>query len=54
MKSKIYLILFALFAFSCSSDSSSDDGNNNSVFGWTIILLEIITMGEIIILEILY
>ena len=30
MKSKIYLILFALFAFSCSSDSSSDDGNNNS------------------------
>ena len=30
MKSKIYLILFALFAFSCSSDSSSDDGNNNN------------------------
>ena len=29
MRSKIYLILFALFAFSCSSDSSSDDGNNN-------------------------
>ena len=30
MKTKIYFILFALFAFSCSSDSSSDDGNNNS------------------------
>ena len=30
MKSKIYLILFALFAFSCSSDSSSDEGNNNN------------------------
>jgi hypothetical protein len=30
MKSKIYLILFALFAFSCSSDSSSDYGNNNN------------------------
>jgi hypothetical protein len=30
MRSKIYLILFALFAFSCSSDSSSDDGNNNN------------------------
>ncbi len=30
MKSKIYLILFAIFAFSCSSDSSSDDGNNNN------------------------
>ena len=30
MKSKIYLILFALFAFSCSSDSSSDNGNNNN------------------------
>ena len=30
MKSKIYLILFALVAFSCSSDSSSDDGNNNN------------------------
>ncbi len=29
MKSKIYLILFALFVFSCSSDSSSDDGSNN-------------------------
>jgi len=28
MRSKIYLILFALFAFSCSSDSSSDDYNN--------------------------
>ena len=47
MKSKIYLILFALFAFSCSSDSSSDDGNKVNSF-------EIITMGEIIILEILY
>ena len=30
MRSKIYLILIALFAFSCSSDSSSDDGNNNN------------------------
>ena len=30
MKSKIYLILFAVFVFSCSSDSSSDDGNNNN------------------------
>ena len=30
MKTKIYLILFALFVFSCSSDSSSDDGNNNN------------------------
>ena len=30
MRSKIYLILFALVAFSCSSDSSSDDGNNNN------------------------
>ena len=30
MRSKIYLILLALFAFSCSSDSSSDDGNNNN------------------------
>ena len=30
MKTKIYFILFALFAFSCSSDSSSDDGNNNN------------------------
>ena len=29
MKSKIYLILIALFAFSCSSDSSSDDESNN-------------------------
>tara|TARA_A100001011_G_scaffold390471_1_gene473971 strand:- start:34026 stop:34904 length:879 start_codon:yes stop_codon:yes gene_type:complete len=33
MKSKIYLILIALFAFSCSSDSSSDDGNNNNSGG---------------------
>ena len=30
MRSKIYLILFALFAFSCSSDSSSNDGTNNN------------------------
>ena len=30
MKSKIYLILFAVFVFSCSSDSSSDEGNNNN------------------------
>ena len=30
MRSKIYLILIALFAFSCSSDSSSDDENNNN------------------------
>ena len=30
MRSKIYLILFALFTFSCSSDSSSDDGSNNN------------------------
>lgn len=30
MKLKIYLILFAVFVFSCSSDSSSDDGNNNN------------------------
>ena len=30
MRSKIYLILIALFAFSCSSDSSSDDGNSNN------------------------
>ena len=30
MKSKIYLILLAVFVFSCSSDSSSDDGNNNN------------------------
>mgnify|MGYP001164822689 FL=1 len=30
MRSKICLILLALFAFSCSSDSSSDDGNNNN------------------------
>ena len=30
MKSKIYLILFAVFVFSCSSESSSDDGNNNN------------------------
>ena len=30
MRSKIYLILFALFTFSCSSDSSSDYGSNNN------------------------
>ena len=30
MKLKIYLILFAVFVFSCSSESSSDDGNNNN------------------------
>ena len=30
MKSKIYLILLAVFVFSCSSDSSSDEGNNNN------------------------
>ena len=30
MRSKIYLILFALFAFSCLSDSSSNDGTNNN------------------------
>ena len=46
MRSKIYLILFAIFAFSCSSDSSSDDdnnngGNNNS--GNTLLVSEIIT-----------
>ena len=30
MRSKIYLILIALFVFFCSSDSSSDDGNSNN------------------------
>lgn len=50
MKSKIYLILFALFAFSCSSDSSSDDGNNNNGgnnnSGNSLLVSEIITTTQ--------
>ena len=52
MRSKIYLILFALFAFSCSSDSSSDDGNNNNNGGNNntenaLLVSEIISTGEL-------
>ena len=52
MKSKICLILFALVAFSCSSDSSSDDGNNNNNggnnnSGNALLVSEIISTGEL-------
>jgi hypothetical protein len=52
MKSKICLILFALVAFSCSSDSSSDDGNNNNNggnnnTGNALLVSEIISTGEL-------
>lgn len=50
MRSKIYLILFALVAFSCSSDSSSDDGNNNNGgnnnSGNALLVSEIISTDE--------